>query len=60
MAVLFGEEVAISVPAQKLADIVKVLPDAEVHLTTPANNRIRGLYGRRTLALSEESLFPLP
>lgn len=35
------EEGAIAVPAKKLADIVKVLPDSELRLTTPANNQVK-------------------
>ena len=35
------EEGAITVPAKKLADIVKVLPDSELCLTTPANNQVK-------------------
>ncbi len=35
------EEGAIAVPAKKLTDIVKVLPDSELRLTTPANNQVK-------------------
>lgn len=35
------EEGAIAVPAKTLADIVKVMPDAELRLTTPANNQVK-------------------
>ena len=35
------EEGAIAVPAKKLTDIVKVMPDAELRLTTPANNQVK-------------------
>lgn len=35
------EEGAIAVPAKKLADIVKVMPDSELRLSTPANNQVK-------------------
>lgn len=35
------EEGAIAVPAKTLADIVKVMPDSELRLTTPANNQVK-------------------
>lgn len=35
------EEGAIAVPVKKLTDIVKVLPDSELRLTTPANNQVK-------------------
>ena len=35
------EEGAIAVPVKKLTDIVKVMPDSELRLTTPANNQVK-------------------
>ncbi len=35
------EDGAITVPAKKLADIVKGLPELDIHLTTPTNNLVK-------------------